>query len=204
MYCQYDVQHLCSNYQDHNNKIYHDVDEWKHATSMDTTKRQADVTSDGNGGSYDRTGRHNVVDASQSVLHQGLGLGDADGTVTSTDTHGLGAIGHCTAADSVRVYHANAVTSMGHHCKLIGGAAAGGACTCRCNQLFKGAYNPKATDLFDKTIELPLDAPTLQPTSWPTMYPTPSPTDYPTMAAPSANDLVYSTSSASAQVDVLL
>ena len=63
MYCQYDVQHLCSNYQAHHNNIYPDVDEWKHATSMDTTKRQADVTSDGNGGSYDRTGRHNVVDA---------------------------------------------------------------------------------------------------------------------------------------------
>ena len=59
------------------------------------------------------------------------------------------------------MYHQNEAATMGHHCKHT----KGGDCKCKCNRLFKGAYNPRTLDLFDHTIALPVDGPTLQPTS---------------------------------------
>jgi hypothetical protein len=66
------------------------------------------------------------------------------------------------------VYHQNEAATMGHHCKHT----KGGLCKCKCNTLFKGAYNPRTHDLYSHTIALPVDAPTLQPTSHPTKAPT--------------------------------
>jgi len=66
------------------------------------------------------------------------------------------------------VYHKNEVATMGHHCKHT----KGGLCKCKCNTLFKGAYNPRTLDLYSHTIALPVDAPTFQPTSHPTSAPT--------------------------------
>ena len=57
------------------------------------------------------------------------------------------------------MYHKNEVATMGHHCKHT----KGGLCKCKCNTLFKGAYNPRTLDLYSHTIALPVDAPTLQP-----------------------------------------
>jgi hypothetical protein len=55
---------------------------------------------------------------------------------------------------------------MGHHCKHT----KGGLCKCKCNTLFKGAYNPRTLDLYSHTIALPVDAPTMAPTSHPTAF----------------------------------
>ena len=67
------------------------------------------------------------------------------------------------------MYHKNEVATMGHHCKHT----KGGLCKCKCNTLFKGAYNPRTLDLYSHTIALPAaDAPTFQPTSHPTSAPT--------------------------------
>jgi hypothetical protein len=88
------------------------------------------------------------------------------------------------------VYHANGSPTEGHHCKIT----ATGTCTCRCNALFRGDYNPRDTDLFDHVIDSSLglllqptvDEPTPQPTNWPTKAPTKSPTSSPTKAPTSS------------------
>jgi hypothetical protein len=109
----------------------------------------------------------------------GQGAGDQHGTQTSTDTHNGAAI--CAPSVSIRVYHKNGSPALGHHCKIADGS---GTCTCRCNTLFKGNYNPRDTDLFDHTIvsdftlslDPTVDEPTPSPTNWPTKAPTKEPT----------------------------
>ena len=134
----------------------------------------------------------------------GQGAGDQHGTQSSTDEHNGAAV--CDPSVSIRVYHKNGSPAVGHHCKIVDGS---GTCTCRCNSLFKGNYNPRDTDLFDHTIVstqtlsfAPVnEAPTKQPTSWPTKAPTLlSPTAYPTKAEPTATEVAVQTSEATTEV----
>jgi hypothetical protein len=165
VYCQYDLQHTCTDYTDAAASLYHDVGAFS--------------------SSYGGT----------DGVSTGQGVGDKHGTQTSIDTHNGAAA--CAPSDSVRVYHANGSPAEGHHCRYV---ASGGTCSCRCNTLFKGDYNPKDTDLFDHVISLAFDAPTPQPTSWPTEYPTAQPTSYPTEPAPTVQEVAAQTSSATTEV----
>jgi hypothetical protein len=149
---------------------------------------------------------HSVGDfdsAYSTAQMTGQGVGDQHGTESSTDAHNGAAV--CDPSYSIRVYHKNGSPAVGHHCKIADGS---GTCTCRCNSLFKGNYNPRDTDLFDHTIVstqtlsfAPVnEAPTKQPTSWPTKAPTLSPTAYPTKAEPTASEVAVQTSEATTEV----
>ena len=190
--CKFET-HSCTHYQDAQTGVqYHsDVELWSGygnapngnvaaanamvATPTSATARHTSIVDRDTRGSTGNAGftsafdnRHDEVNAATGNVN--YGAGDQHGIVTSTDSHYFS--GTCANAESVRVYHKNEAATMGHHCKHT----KGGQCKCKCNRLFKGSYNPRTLDLYDHTIALPVDGPTLQPTSHPTAYPTPYPT----------------------------
>jgi hypothetical protein len=107
----------------------------------------------------------------QNVGHSGaFGTETGPHSASPNDTHNASKM--CEDEDSVRVYHSREEMG-GHHCKILDTSDTD-TCTCKCNSLFRGAYNPKNQTLFDHTIAPPADAPTPGPTSWPTKAPTPA------------------------------